>query len=273
MDTIYEKWTAIGNAIRYKTGGTELLSLDEMAAEINGINVSECMLTVVAKPNASVTITDGENTFSKIADVNGNAVFKNMSDGVWTITGELNGATATNTIIINTAFSSQLSLTIYLYSKGITNTDLCGGLETHYADSSGGRSPLSITYNTDNIKLMIPGNASVYTALGTSRPVNLSAYDNISFVVSQIDGSFDFNIGISDNKVSEFYVASSYNHIYPFFTKSMHVDGNGVVGGTQAGVYSLDVSDISGEQYIVLLIDNHGKSHPLYATITDIYLN
>lgn len=38
MATIHEKMTAIGDAIRAKTGGTELLSLDDMAAQINGIS-------------------------------------------------------------------------------------------------------------------------------------------------------------------------------------------------------------------------------------------
>ena len=38
MATIHEKMTAIGDAIREKTGGTELLSLDDMAVEIAGIS-------------------------------------------------------------------------------------------------------------------------------------------------------------------------------------------------------------------------------------------
>lgn len=37
MATIYEKMTALANAIRTKTGRTDTLTLDEMASGLNGI--------------------------------------------------------------------------------------------------------------------------------------------------------------------------------------------------------------------------------------------
>lgn len=36
--SVHEKMTAIANAIRRKTGGTEPLTLDQMATEIDGIS-------------------------------------------------------------------------------------------------------------------------------------------------------------------------------------------------------------------------------------------
>lgn len=37
MATIYEKMTALANAVRTKTGRTDTLTLDEMASGLNGI--------------------------------------------------------------------------------------------------------------------------------------------------------------------------------------------------------------------------------------------
>jgi hypothetical protein len=93
MATIYEKMTAIGNAIREKTGGTELLSLDDMATEIAGISAgAELNFEVVGgttQPVSGVENTIWINTNTEITSwAFSYAEPENPAEGmVWICTG------------------------------------------------------------------------------------------------------------------------------------------------------------------------------------------
>ena len=110
MATIYEKMTAIGDAIRGKTGGTELLTLDEMASEISGISTGvELNFEVVGSTSQPSTTNENTiwiNTSTAIISYTFSAEEpENTSEGmVWITVGASSGvafsATKENPIMI-----------------------------------------------------------------------------------------------------------------------------------------------------------------------------
>ena len=85
--------TNIGNAIREKTGGTELIPLKEMASAISGISSGGVTLdhtvtfTVDGEPYEIVSVKDGNSI---------NAPVNNPTSGNGTFAGWLNGETSVN---------------------------------------------------------------------------------------------------------------------------------------------------------------------------------
>ena len=61
-----DKLTAIGNAIREKTGGTEKLTLDAMPTEIAGIQTDPTIETLEVTSNGTYTASNGVDGYSPI---------------------------------------------------------------------------------------------------------------------------------------------------------------------------------------------------------------
>ena len=61
-----DKLSAIGNAIRNKTGGTELLTLDAMPTEIEGIQTGGTVEALDITANGTYTAPDGVDGYNPI---------------------------------------------------------------------------------------------------------------------------------------------------------------------------------------------------------------
>lgn len=189
MDTIYEKWSAIGNAIRNQTGGTELLSLDEMASEIENISRSGGLLTVVAEPGAAVTVTNGSLSYTKTAGSSGEVVFEGLANGIWTISGTNGDMVSSESVTINIDYSKQLRFVTYLYHNG-----------TMYNPMSSGMSDYRMLYeNTDN-KLVLsaeqPGMGGTFCYLLTEEKIDLTGYNWL--YIDVYSTGFDFYVGFGN---------------------------------------------------------------------------
>ena len=94
--------TAIGNAITAK-GGTVNAGdgFEEFAADINTIPITTTGHTVkiTSIPNATVTMTDGANTYTKTVGVSGVVTFEGIPVGTYTITSTYDDATSDSTSI------------------------------------------------------------------------------------------------------------------------------------------------------------------------------
>lgn len=173
MATIYDKLTAIGDAIRMKTGGTDLLSLDDMADHINSISISGsgATLTVVAEAGARVTVSNGIKSYTKTADADGNVIFQGLEDGTWTINGISNNITATDTIDIDTFYSKQVKFATYLYNNGVMYAPLTSNFVGYGGTITNNNNMLTYTTNYNSTT----GNYNTY--LMTSERIDLTGYN------------------------------------------------------------------------------------------------
>ena len=190
MATIHDKLTAIGDAIRTKTGGTELLTLDEMATQINNFSGSGGTLTVVAEAGASVTVSNSSKSYTKVVGADGNVVFQGLEDGTWTITGISNSVTATETVNIDTSYSSQMKFVTYLYNDGTMHSPLSSGFS--------GRG--TVTNNNNMIKFSTSYNTNTlnYTTWSiTTDSIDLTNYNWLYVDFSEV-GQANVYVGFQD---------------------------------------------------------------------------
>ena len=78
--------SAIGDAIREKDGTADQIPVPDIAARILAIQTAGAMLTITAPAGATVTAAMGSESYTKVADSSGIAVFNGLSTGTWTIT-------------------------------------------------------------------------------------------------------------------------------------------------------------------------------------------
>ena len=139
MSTIYEKMTAVADAIREKTGGTEPLTLDDMAVEIAGISTGvELNFDVVGgtteptnpTENMIWVNTDVEIPYFEFSATEPENPIENM---IWIVTGTSSDLTFNaipeNTLYvyplfvrqyINNAWSTSISTSIYRNGQWIS---------------------------------------------------------------------------------------------------------------------------------------------------------
>lgn len=183
MDEIYDKLKSIGDAVREKTGVSGLLTLDDMAEKINLLKLVGGFLTVIAEPDAVITVTNGDKSFTKTAGSDGNAVFNGLGDGTWTITGVLDGSTVIETISIDTAYSKQLKFVTYLYTNGTLFSPISSG----FVDGSRG----GITIENTGDKLKCSGNSYYIQCYDmSSDSIDLIGYNWLYVDVYSCNGSF-----------------------------------------------------------------------------------
>lgn len=117
-----DKLTTLGNAIRVKTGGTEPLTLDQMAIEIQSLSVGDGgTLTVSTLAGVTVTVSKDDKTFTEIANAEGIAVFKKLETGIWTVTISDGEQTSSKTVSITADYSLPMSFYhVYGISRDIT---------------------------------------------------------------------------------------------------------------------------------------------------------
>ena len=78
--------TAIGNAIRTKDGSTGLIAVPDIAQRILDIKSSGAILTITAPAGATVTVANGDESYTKTTDSSGIAVFSGLKTGEWLVT-------------------------------------------------------------------------------------------------------------------------------------------------------------------------------------------
>lgn len=102
LQRLQDAKTAISNAITAK-GGTVNAGdgFEEFAADINTIPITTTGHTVkiTSIPNATVTMTDGVNTYTKTVGVSGIVTFEGIPVGTYTITSTYDDATSDSTSI------------------------------------------------------------------------------------------------------------------------------------------------------------------------------
>lgn len=102
LQRLQDAKTAISNAITTK-GGTVNAGdgFEEFAADINTIPITTTGHTVkiTSIPNATVTMTDGVNTYTKTVGVSGVVTFEGIPVGTYTITSTYDDATSDSTSI------------------------------------------------------------------------------------------------------------------------------------------------------------------------------
>lgn len=99
--------TDIANAIRGKTSGSDAIKANEMASQIDSIDVEEYNITVTVDSGATVTATCGSKSVQGTS--NGTCILKVHDVGDWVVTSTLDGAeSTTRTVGVFNNFSTTL---------------------------------------------------------------------------------------------------------------------------------------------------------------------
>lgn len=85
------------------------------------------ILTIAAPSGVKITVTNGKHTHKKTADADGNAVFKGLEAGTWTVTITDGTQTATSTVEIVTNYIAKMDFTNFLFNNGDQFTSRTGG--------------------------------------------------------------------------------------------------------------------------------------------------
>ena len=224
-----------------------------------GLQSTDAILRVIAPAGSTVTISKG--TVSKSDQGHENAdvntlydyyfiIHQSQFDSInsWTITATDGVDTATDTIIIDAAdeYDVELSYTFYLYNSGYEYPSLTGGFE-YLAILGGNYSEVSPVKNSSTIRLA-PSGSGTYLSKEDGKLwlyVNITEFDN---------------------------TGSGYRD---FIVKSSRTSGTTFAGDTQidnTGVFSIDVSSLSGSYYIGVFCNSSGSSVHCYISFDKIWL-
>lgn len=261
---LIDKLTAIGDAIREKTGSTQPLTLDEMATQIAGIKTSlELNFEVVGgetQPSDHIENTIWVNTDIAITSwIFSEAEPEYPVDGmVWILLGDINSngfnALKENSIMIypisakqyvsgtwtdktvhsyqNDAWVSWLT-TYYIYNEGVVNL---GTLTTSSTHATVGENAINLSYSgnyggwgcfTEKKDLT---NYKTLNAKGTQTDAVTNAY---------FDGNIIVSVTTSTPEQSAVTTVTSRSAAYLQFSKA-----------TTETEFSVDISALSGEYYI-----------------------
>lgn len=262
MERLKLKLDNIADAIREKTGGTELLTLDDMAVEIAGIsNGAELNFEVVSgiiKPENPTENTIWVNTDTEISDW----IFSlteptELVEGmVWFPIGS-SSPVAFNALKKNNIYICPMVAKQYINSewtdkiaKTFINSNWADW--THYLYNHGEMVPFSkwtaaqglVENKADHVLLSKSGNATPYLGWWTEDSVDLSGYKKlcaeVACTVELIANDFaawKFKFGVFSAKlIGNLYVNSSSNMIA----------GTGFTGDTVKRVYEVDITDLTG---------------------------
>ena len=271
MSTIYEKMTAIGNAIRSKTGGTELLTLDDMASEIASISAgAELNFKVVGgttQPTSpseyTIWISTDVNITSWFFSLNNPHTAGEVNEGAVWISTEYNSTTKFNALRENgihvyPSFAMQhiggewvtKALKLYqdgawtslwdgyLYNSGDECIDVTGGWDTAYQSGISSDLKGTLTKNADHLYLASDAYKEQVWAK-TSNKINTRGHSTLEVTVNS-------------------FTSSSYGPTRKFGLSdgtSWDGDSNMIASAdiTSTGTFYLDLSAVpEGEYYICL---------------------
>ena len=227
---------------------------------------TDAILRVIAPAGSTVTISKGAVTKSDGGHENADdntlydhyfIIHASQFDSVtpWTVTATLGAQTASTTVIVDAAneYGAILSYSFFLYKDGNEYTSITGGysylriLSTSYAQ-------VDPTKGADYIRLA-PSGSSKQSSAVTVNGIDLTDYSTLYINITEFDRT-----------------ASGYRD---FIVKSSRSSGTTFAGDTQitgTGVYSIDVSGLSGSYYIGVFCNSNGSSVHCYISFDKIWL-
>lgn len=223
----------MSEALIVRRGGTGGLSVNAAVIHVNaqvGSTVTFSKGGVVAKvlgPGKAHANSDGENAdyYFSVSPTN---------YGEWTVTATLGDLSATKTVTINAASEYDLSLRyrLYLYNRGVIETDITGGLS-----NSGyvydGQSLAAATFNADNIYF----SSSVPRGVGTVNDIDLTEYRTLYFC-GKAGTSNTGHPWVQVTQWKSFRTSTSAAFLS--------------IGSNTETTVSVDISSLSGGYYIVM---------------------
>lgn len=231
-----------------------------------GLKSTDAILRVIAPAGSTVTISKGGVSKSDLGHENASdtslydyyfIVHASQFDSVnpWTVTATDGVDTATDTIIIDSAdeYDVELSYKFYLYKSGNEYTSVTGGFE-YLAILSGSYSEVAPVKNASSIRLA-PSGSSKQSSAVTVNAIDLTDYSTLYVNITEFDRT-----------------ASGYRD---FFVKSSRTSGTTFAGDTQidnTGVFSIDVSSLSGSYYVGVFCNSSGSSVHCYISFDKIWL-
>lgn len=230
------------------------------------LQATDAILRVVAPAGSTVTISKGGVSKSDLGHENADdntlydyyfIIHQSQFDSInaWTITATDGVDTATDTIIINAAdeYDVVLLYTFYLYNSGNEYTSLTGGFE-YLAILGGSYTEVAPVKNASSIRLA-PSGSSKQSSAVTVNGIDLTDYSTLYVNITEFDNT-----------------GSGY---HDFIVKSSRTSGTTFAGDTQidnTGVFSIDVSSLSGSYYIGVFCNSSGSSVHCYISFDKIWL-
>lgn len=227
---------------------------------------TDAILRVIAPAGSTVTITKGLDTRTDTghADADDPSLYdyyfiihQSDFDGVnpWTVTATHGTDSSSTTIIIDTAqeYDIELEYGFYLYREGNEYTSVTGGysylriLSTSYAQVDPTKEPSYIR--------LAPSGSGKQSSAVTNNSIDLTDYSTLYINITEFDRT-----------------ASGYRD---FIVKSARSSGTTFAGDTQitgTGVYSIDVSNLSGSYYIGVFCNSNSSSVHCYISFDKIWL-
>lgn len=299
MGTINDKLTSIGDAIRSKTGGTEKLSLDEMATEIHKLDVGGTRnFSIVGSPTKPANPLENTIWIRTYADICGwsmDTVRPELPEEgfLWIRTDNefgvkinlYNDCDMPTYIICSEQYIfgewCQVITRIYqggewidplrgvIYHRGIVNEEVTGGIEEYYNYYSS-NTPGSVIYEDggDHFKLYRPKDQSSYglTSCGTVKAVDLSGFSKLT-ISYHANNSATFSVSqvkpVNDSvsNTTSAYILNGY-------------DTNNISSPIRTAV--IDISTINDPRYVFVKFNvaNSGisSSYPAFVTVYDIHM-
>lgn len=226
---------------------------------------TDAVLAVTVPTGSSVTMTKGAVTLTPtIWTTNADntldvAIFpvpaSTFDSNAWTVTATLNGDTASDTIVINSAeeYEMALAYNLYLFHNGAYGIPLDYVRSYQSATYS---ASMTISNNLLDIYLKyLSGSYGAVLQYGAASAVDVTDYSTLVLVIDSDTGWCNSSLGIYTSKSGN-YNEGTYVNV-----------GNINISGT----HTLDISNISGNMYPALRLWT-GTGNEKHIYISDWYL-
>ena len=207
-----EWWDSVRDILKDVDVGELLMLLQAMQSQID--HLETIRFDIKAEPNANITITDGSDTFTGIADSSGLFVQRIPRYGTWTLTASLGSETTTTNVNVDNVRIYNISLMFIDITLNVTAPNgslvtVVEGATSLSAIAVGGLATFRLPrFGTWQITATLAGEtASTTLVVNEERVFNITlAFLNIEFVIAVEPGS---TVNITDGISNLFYVAAT----------------------------------------------------------------